>query len=117
MRTFIPNVESKVCLPSTDRKRQSIYLAESEFTNNSPISFIFNFWSIIDHIIKRYTQEELKIYFWEKFHFVQGILARDIASLWIIIPAQALNNFRGEFLFFAYLSWVIKLKVQTSNYA
>ena len=50
--------------------KQSKTVKQSKFATNSPVFFIF----------KIKAQESLKIYLWGKFHFVLGLLARDIAS-------------------------------------
>ena len=42
-----------------------------------------------DHNFK--AQEDLKIYFWEKIHFVPGIQARDIANQSNTSLTQTLN--------------------------
>ena len=64
-------------------EKPSYLSKQSKFATNSPISFIFNFWS-----------RDKKIEFWGKVHFVLGLLARDIDIQWYAqnIPlSQALN--------------------------
>ena len=70
--------------------KQSKTVKQSKFATNSPVFFIF----------KIKAQERLKIYFWGKFHFVLGLLARDIASHSYAqnIPLiQALNPLRRPY--------------------
>ena len=60
-----------------------IYLSKkSRFANNSPISFIFNFWSrVASPWLNVKAQENRKIYLWGKLYFLLGLLVWVIANL------------------------------------
>ena len=60
------------------QKRQFIYPDKLyNSLTNSPISFIFNFWSQdISHYHNFKAQEDLKTYLWGKFHSVLGTLEK-----------------------------------------